>query len=159
MRRGHAVAGFSLVEFAILLVIFGAIAAASTMLGGKWVEKEEHKSSKLNTKTVEEALDAYRKLNGRLPCPADPTLAPDDANFGVEAANAGTCTGGAPAAGTAAGGAGNTVIGVVPTKTLGMGNNLVVDAWGNRFDYYVDKRMTGDNAFTVYNPSNAVSVG
>lgn len=155
MRRGHAVAGFSLVEFAILLVIFGAIAAASTMLGGKWVEKEEHKSSKLNTKTVEEALDAYRKLNGRLPCPADPTLAPDDANFGVEAANAGTCTGGAPAAGTAAGGAGNTVLGVVPTKTLGMGNNLVVDAWGNRFDYYVDKRMTADNAFTVYNPSNA----
>lgn len=154
MRRGHAVAAFSLVEFAILLVIFGAIAAASTMLGGKWVEKEEHKSSKLNTKTVEESLDAYRKLNGRLPCPADPTLAPDDANFGVEAANAGTCTGGAPAAGTAAGGAGNTVVGVVPTKTLGMGNNLVVDAWGNRFDYYVDKRMTADNAFTVYNPSN-----
>ncbi len=154
MRRGHAVAGFSLVEFAILLVIFGAIAAASTMLGGKWVEKEEHKSSKLNVKTVEEALDAYRKLNGRLPCPADPTLAPDDANFGVEAANAGTCTGGAPAAATAAGGAGNTVVGVMPTKTLGLGNNLVVDAWGNRFDYYVDKRMTGDNAFTVYGAAN-----
>ena len=57
MRRGHAVTGFSLIEFAILLIIFGAIAAASTMLGGKWVEKEEHKASKLNTKTGEEVLD------------------------------------------------------------------------------------------------------
>lgn len=154
MRRGHAVAGFSLIEFAILLIIFGAIAAASTMLGGKWVEKEEHKASKLNTKTVEEALDAYRKVNGRLPCPADPTLTPDDANFGVEAAVAGTCTGGTPAAATAAGGSGNAVVGVIPTQTLGMGKNLVVDAWGNRFDYYVDKRMTADNAFTVYGAAN-----
>lgn len=134
------------------MVIFGAIAAATTMVGDKWIEKEEHKSSKLNAKTVEEALDAYRKVNKRLPCPADPALNPGDAGFGEELYTGGACAGTLPAA---AGGTGNAVVGVLPTKTLGLGENLVTDNWGNRFDYYLDKRMATENAFSVYPPASS----
>lgn len=133
------------------MVIFGAIAAATTMVGDKWIEKEEHQSSKLNAKTVEEALDAYRKINKRLPCPADPALNPGDAGFGEELYAGGACAGTLPAA---AGGTGNAVVGVLPTKTLGLGENLVTDNWGNRFDYYLDKRMATENAFSVYPPAS-----
>lgn len=151
MCRVSRIAGFSLIEFAILMIIFGGLAAAATLLGDKWIEKEEHKSSKLNAKTVEEALDAYRKVNKRLPCPADPALNPGDAGFGEELYTGGVCAGTLPAA---AGGSGNAVVGVLPTKTLGLGENLVTDNWGNRFDYYLDKRMATENAFSVYPPAN-----
>ncbi|MBA4130683.1 MAG: hypothetical protein C0519_04585 [Hyphomicrobium sp.] len=134
------------------MIIFGGLAAAATLLGDKWIEKEEHKSSKLNAKTVEEALDAYRKVNKRLPCPADPALNPGDAGFGEELYTGGACAGTLPAA---AGGTGNAVVGVLPTKTLGLGENLVTDNWGNRFDYYLDKRMATENAFSVYPPASS----
>ncbi len=47
---------------------------------------------------VEEAMRGFMALNGRRPCPADGQYGVNTANFGIEAANPGSCTGGAPAA-------------------------------------------------------------
>jgi hypothetical protein len=47
---------------------------------------------------IEQATKAFMKLNGRRPCPASGQYAVNSANFGIEAATPGTCTGGTPAA-------------------------------------------------------------
>lgn len=147
--------GFSLVEMSILLVIFGGLAAASTMLGSKWIEGSEVQTTRTNLKTIEKAITAYIKLNNRLPCPADESVASTSANFGKEAENPGTCAGGT-LQGTGA--TGEVLRGVVPFQTLGMGKNMAYDAWGNRLTYYVDRRMTEDNAVIEY-PANNTTVG
>lgn len=149
------IAGFSLIELSILMVIFGGLAAASTMLGSKWVEGSEVQTTRTNLKTIEKAITAYMRLNNRLPCPADESLSPTSANFGKEANNPGTCAGGA-LQGTGA--TGEVLKGVVPFQTLGMGKNMAYDAWGNRITYYIDRRMTAENALAI-NPVNSTTVG
>lgn len=139
---------FSLVELSILLVIFGGLAAASTMLGSKYIEGSEVQTTKQNIDTIEQAIDAYVRLNNRLPCPAPETLNPDDVDFGKEATGLGTCT-------TATATSGQAMKGVVPFQTLGMGKTMAYDAWGNRLEYYVDKRMTAEDALNTYPPQNA----
>lgn len=144
--------GFSLVELAIILIIVGGIAAMTATLGVKWVAKEEVSSIRLNLQTIENALDNYARRNLRLPCPADPSITdPTDPNYGVEAANMGNCTGGAT---QAEGVGGTTVRGPVPAATLGIGKNLMRDIHGNYADYYVDSRMTEDNAMKQYHVDN-----
>src|SRR6185312_11049208 len=92
---------------------------------------------------VEQALTGFMASNGRLPCPADGSYAVNTANFGVEAANPGSCTGGAPAAplGPDAG-TGYVVGGVIPTKTLNLDDSYQFDEWGRRITYVVDTRAT-----------------
>lgn len=138
--------GFSLIEMAVLLIIFGSILAMSFTLGSAWMDKEEFKATQLNIKTIEDAMDRYRRLTDRFPCPANLTLPTTDANYGFEAANAGTCTGGTPFAN--ASGAG-VVYGAIPTKTLNIGDNLMLDNWGNRLVYYIDTEMTQENALDM----------
>lgn len=147
--------GFSLVEMAVLLVIFGGLAAASTMLGSKWVEGTEVQTTRSNIETIEKAIDAYVRLNRRLPCPAPETVSSSSSDFGKEAEGLGDCTAGTDDAESAST---DTRKGVVPFKTLGIGKSLAYDAWGNRLSYYVDKRMTVENAVDLY-PVNSVIPG
>lgn len=92
---------------------------------------------------IERATTGFMAAYGRRPCPADGQYGVDTANFGIEAANPGTCTGGTPAApmGPDAG-TGNVVAGVVPTKTLGLSDDYAFDEWGRRITYVVDRRAT-----------------
>lgn len=143
MRRG-----FSLIEMSIILLVFGGLAAASTMLGSKWVEGTEVQSAKMNIQTIEKAIAAYARINQRLPCPAPDSVASTDANFGKEAATPGTCTGATSASG-------QVMLGVVPFQTLGIGKSLAYDPWGNRIAYYVDMRMTAEDAMITHPASDA----
>lgn len=140
----HLQDGFSLVELAIVLVIFGGIAAMSLTLGYGWLDQERFNTSKVNIQTIEMAIDEYRKRNNRLPCPADLTMTNSNANFGVEASNPGACTGGAIVATTTT--SANVVFGAIPATTLGIGKNVMQDNWGRLFVYYVDTRLTAEDA-------------
>ncbi|MEI6730414.1 MAG: hypothetical protein WCL30_04075, partial [Pseudomonadota bacterium] len=107
---------------------------------------------------------------GRLPCPGDLTLAENTANFGIEAANKGSCTGGTPAANFVNSAAdpdnadpnydavtlNKVVAGAVPTKTLMLPDKYAYDSWGRKIFYSVDIRATGNSAFLTYNSSNSV---
>src|SRR5205085_2708177 len=44
--------------------------------------------------------------------------------------------------------ASETVGGVLPTKTLGLPD--MVDPWGRRYSYHIDRRATELSAFTIY---------
>src|SRR4051812_3585812 len=92
-------AAFTLIEVCLILVVL-------TVLGGIMLEKltQDTRRTKVDNlqkklDKIERALQAFSKINNRLPCPADGTFKRDAAaNFGIEAGNPGTCVGAVPAA-------------------------------------------------------------
>lgn len=139
-------AGFSLIFISILLTVAALIFVA--FLPGKDAGDTNQKMIRNVNKLerVEEAMRSFMAANGRRPCPADGQYVENSPNFGVEAANPGSCNGGAPAAplGPDAG-TGHVVGGVIPTKTLSLPDELQYDEWGRRFTYVVDVRATSNS--------------
>src|ERR1700722_15741635 len=87
-------AGFTLLWMSILLTD-AALVCVSVLPGqdaGDNNQKQIATTKKLEK--VEEAMRAFMAFNGRRPCPADGQYGINTANFGIEAATAGTCTGG-----------------------------------------------------------------
>lgn len=111
-------AGFTLVEMAIVLVIIGLLLAGLLMPLSAQVESRRISETQKALDEINQALLGFAVANGRLPCPADPTLDTTNASAGVERT---TCTGA-------------NQLGVIPWKTLGVSET---DSWGRRFTYRV----------------------
>ena len=114
-------AGFTLAEMAIVLVIVGllltsVISTVSTQIDARNIAETQ---SRLNQ--IKDALIGFAQANGRLPCPADGTIATGQPNAGTEQFSGSACTS-----------ANN--FGVVPWATLGVSET---DVWGRRFGYKV----------------------
>lgn len=154
--------GFTLVEMSIVLIIMSVVVGSGFALATRMNEREKEDVTLARLDAIEKALLDYRKANDRLPCPADGTVNPDNANYGIEAANSGSCDGGTPAANfTAATHATKTVYtdttvvgGTVPIVTLGLPKEYGIDGWGNKFSYHIDARATERSAFSTYTISN-----
>ena len=132
--------GFSLLQIATVLMV-GTVVLISILPGGDAGDNNQKNitnAQKLDK--IEDAMSAFMAVNGRRPCPADGQYDVSSANFGLEAANHGNCTGGTPAA--PLGPNNNVVGGVIPTKTLGLPDDYAFDAWSRRFTYVVDRRAT-----------------
>jgi hypothetical protein len=138
----HLRAGFSLVTASVILTV-AALVFVSILPGDTGSNNKKNLVNTNKLERVEEAMRSFMAVNGRLPCPADGQYAFNTANFGIEAATPGTCTGGTPAAPLGPDtGTGFIVGGVIPTKTLALPDDYAVDAFGHRFGYVVDKRAT-----------------
>lgn len=107
-------AGFSLVEMAIVLVIFALLAGGLMMSLTTQQEIQRLSEVRRQLADIREALIGYVVANGRLPPPADPAIA-------------------SGAAGAGALDEGRTA-GVLPWATLGLPET---DPWGQRFTYRV----------------------
>jgi len=129
--------GFTLIEMAIVMVVIGLVvsgglaAVAPIVRQGKVVETNQ----KLDR--IQSALKLYAIQNGCLPCPANGALpsttagnrhgeAQDSANAYYNTGCRGTGVTGCRAA------AGSSV---VPWVNLGLAEEEVTDAWGNRISY------------------------
>ena len=115
--------GFSLVEIAIVLAILGFVLTIGLQASGAYFSHERRKVSLARVAGLDVALANYVAVQGRLPCPADGSLATGVALAGVEARTAatGVCT------------AMDT--GVVPWVTLGVTEAEALDGWNNRITY------------------------
>ena len=111
--------GFTLAELAIVLVIVGFLLGGLLMPLSMQTDLRRISDTRKSMDEIKEALIGFALANGRLPCPADPTIPDSTGNAGVERA---TCA-------TAA-----TQIGVIPWVTL---NVAETDQWGRRFKYRV----------------------
>ena len=130
--------GFTLIEIAIVLVIVGLLLGGLLMPLATQVEVQRRIETEKTLKEINEALIGFALVNGRLPCPADPTIPTGTANAGV-ARNTAVPPPPAPACGGAGG-----EYGVVPWVTLGVGE---LDSWGRRFTYRVTQSYgDADNA-------------
>lgn len=145
--------GFTLLELAIVLAIIGLVAMAGIVVLVSSIDRRQYAETNAKLEAIEKALLEYRRAFNRLPCPGDITLGIAAADFGVEGATAGTCTGGAPAANFTSG---EAVAGMVPVKTLRLPDDYALDGWGDRIFYAIDRRATGTNAFTTYDITSAL---
>jgi hypothetical protein len=154
----HPRAGFSLIWVSIILTA-AAIIMVSTLPGQEAGSNNAKITSTIqNLDRVEEAMRAFMARNLRRPCPADGSYAVNTANFGVEAATPGTCTGGTPAAPLGPDAAtGYLVGGTIPTKSLELDDSYAFDQWGRRITYVVDSRAT--SSFTCGTLQNSVKSG
>ena len=136
MRNG----GFTLLELSVVLVLIAVV------LGGGWVTLNGYlQASRYNFTVarmdmIEKTLLDYSVANSRIPCPSDLLLTAGNANYGIEAANPGTCLSGTPAATFKS--ASGMVEGGVPTRTLRLPDDYLYDGWGRRLRYAVDPIYT-----------------
>ncbi|WP_152053044.1 prepilin-type N-terminal cleavage/methylation domain-containing protein [Tautonia marina] len=140
--------GFTLLELTIALVIIAIVTAMGMSVVPETLQSVRRAETEKKLTAIETALKQFINVYGRLPCPADITLPETDANFGVEAANAGSCTGGTPAANF--GPVKKVVEGAVPITTLGLPKSALYDGWGRRIAYAVWAKMTENRAFLTY---------
>lgn len=139
-------AGFTLLELTIVLLIIGTVLSGGVVVTAAMLTRMQTSETEHKLATIEEAILHYRRAFNRLPCPGDITIAPDAANFGMEAPDIGTCTGGTPAANF--GPASTTVVaGGLPTVALQLEDDYAVDGWGRKFLYAVDTQFTSADAF------------
>lgn len=116
--------GFTLIEMAIVLVIFGLILSAFLL---PLRAQREQAAQALTVNTLDRAKQAllgFAQSKGRLPCPAV-------GSSGVESQAAGICV---------------SKVGFLPAVTLGVqpadSKGFAIDAWNNKIGYAV----TGSNA-------------
>ncbi len=129
-------AGFTLAEMAIVLVIVGLLVASVLSTVKTQLEARNIRETQNRLDQIKDALIGYAQANGRLPCPADGTLATGATGAGLEevvAAASDTCKPG-------------TKYRVLPWATLGV---TETDVWGRRFSYWVDQDFADSYAQTV----------
>lgn len=111
--------GFTLVEMAMVLMIVGLLLGGLIPTLTAQMESQRISETRKQMDEIQQALIGYAIINGRLPCPADPTIATGQGGAGAERTP--PCTG-------------NDSAGVLPWATLGVDET---DAWGNRYTYRV----------------------
>lgn len=162
LRRNAA---FTLIELSIVILVLSLLAAAAFRYATNATVIANTATLNQTLDVVETALQNYRNVFGRLPCPSDITLAENSAAFGVEVGTSGdgNCTGynfinsGADpdsADPDYIANTNNVVAGGIPTKTLKIDDKYAYDAWGKKIMYAVDKRITATSAFTTYTITN-----
>lgn len=164
--------GLTLIDASIALVIVGLL-TIPIIYGLKLLHNQY--STRINDSnfyTAAQALENFYSLNGYYPCPADPTLGPDDANYGQpnivvagggggndEKKNGGGNDngggnpggGGTPPAEAACvvppGADGVVLQGSLPFKALKMTAKESLDGWGNKITYAVTGTLTKQSTF------------
>jgi prepilin-type N-terminal cleavage/methylation domain-containing protein len=127
--------GFSLVELAVVMMIVALLLAAALIPFSTQIDLRNRADTQRTLESIKEAAIGYALTNGRLPCPADGTLAAGSATAGKEQFAANQCT---------------VTFGVVPWATLGVPE---VDAWGRRFSYYLVPEFADANSQNTWNAS------
>ncbi len=138
--------GFTLIELSVVLAIIGVILYGSMSLLVVSIQSSQVNTTVATMDAIENALLNFRVAFGRIPCPADLTLSASNANYGVEAANTGSCTGGTPAANFIA--ASGTAEGGVPTRALRLPDSYMYDGWGHKLRYAMNPNYSVSTSTT-----------
>lgn len=76
--------GFSLVELTILLMVLGVIMTGFLARYRPDMKSKNFQTTQSRSEILRTAMERFLTSNGRFPCPADPTLPPDDPAGGKE---------------------------------------------------------------------------
>lgn len=114
----------------MVLMIVGLLLGGLLVPLSAQMEQQKISTTEKLLDEAREALIGFAISNGRLPCPADGTIATGQTNAGVEAYNTSTNT----CTNLTGSGSSQAAGGVLPWATLGVSET---DAWGRRFTYRV----------------------
>lgn len=162
--------GFTIVEIAIVLLIFGFIVIAVLSTLGFYNEALKHDRTIDSMNSIQSTLFDHLALLESLPCPANPNLDENDPNYGIADCGAGWML--APILGrdvdnadgdnNPATGGENILIGAFPFQTL-LNNDLGVEAsekikalsgrssldgWNHKITYAVTQNLTNPLTYT-----------
>lgn len=121
--------GFTLLEMTIVLIVVGLVIGMVAPLIGQITDSTREKSTSVRLDGIEEAIVAFVRSEGRVPCPADPSATP----LGEER-NSCNSTG--------------TDDGIVPFRSLGLSEEAVLDGYGQFISYHVDDTYA-DNSLSA----------
>lgn len=76
--------GFTLIELCVVILISGLLMGGLIKSILAWQEFNVQQKYHEGTLVINETITAFYSVNGRYPCPADPTLDETDTNFGIE---------------------------------------------------------------------------
>jgi type II secretory pathway pseudopilin PulG len=150
MRATRAsVAGFSLIELAVVFTIVALLLASAMYTLSAQIETRNFEDTRRRLDQARELVLTFAVVNGRLPCPARSaaTAAPLTV-AGDEVRTAGAdpeCVGDA-VVDNYGGTNGAVTLGLLPARAIGFqqvdANGFAVDAWGNRLRYAVANLTT-----------------
>jgi prepilin-type N-terminal cleavage/methylation domain-containing protein len=133
--------GFTLIELAVVIAIGALLLGFGLSVLTAQLTNARIKATQSQANVIKKALITFIATNNRLPCPAVETLPDTNANYGVEAANPGTCTGTTDLTGASRG--------IVPWVSLGIADSAALDGWNRRFTYVVTTSQTNLVGWTV----------
>ena len=118
-----------MVELAVVIAIGGLLLGYGLSVLTAQLTSTRITTTRDQENVIKTALITFLATNNRFPCPAVENLPDTDANYGVEAATPGTCTGTTDLTGARRG--------VVPWVSLGLADSAALDGWSRRFTYVV----------------------
>lgn len=144
--------GYTLIELAIVIAIVGLLIGAGVGIVQRKNEAERFRVTNEHLDQIEQALHDFYSRNLRLPCPAqaDARIESDTTGeFGVEMAGyaSGTCPN-AP----------NDERGVVPVRTLGLPDDVMLDGWNRKISYQIASGMGSVDDFENQDNTANISV-
>ena len=160
MRRESLHRGFTLAEIAIVIAVIALFVGGLLMPLATQVELSRVRDTQRSLEAIRESLIGFAIANGRLPCPAVPTLATGSAPTAGNEVLTNTAPPAQPP-GTSGrwcqtddGTGADTALsaGVLPWVTLGVPET---DAWGRRFTYVVTSVFADEGGCASTNPSVA----
>jgi prepilin-type N-terminal cleavage/methylation domain-containing protein len=130
--------GFTLIEIAIVLVILTLLLVIVAPLAIGQAEINRRATTRARMDNIDKALILFAQRNQRLPCPADGTLDNTNAANGAETARdaAGNCTN-------------NQRTGIVPFRSLGLGDEDATDGRNLRFTFRIGAGLAKDGALNM----------
>lgn len=154
------ISGFTLVEMAMVLMIIGLLLGGLIPTLSAQMESQRTNETRKQLDEIQQALIGYAIVNGRIPCPAQATLATGQPNAGVETTTGNTCACKnsdptvADASVSKVACTDTSVTGVLPWVTLGIKET---DAWERRYTYRVTTRFADQIAANTTDCIPAVS--
>jgi prepilin-type N-terminal cleavage/methylation domain-containing protein len=129
--------GFTLIEIAIVLVILTLLLVIVAPLAIGQAEISRRATTRARMDNIDKALVLFAQRNQRLPCPADGALDSTNALNGAENRNAtGDCIG-------------NQQTGIVPFRSLGLGEEDATDGRNLRFTFRIGADLARTNALNM----------
>ena len=118
-NRISSQSGSALIALAALMTVLGVMMAFGIDAFKLRSAQDRYKETQEKIKIISHALDAWAQRNNRLPCPANPTV--DYTNSAYGTASTGVSC--------------NFARGDIPYRQLGLPQDFMLDAWGNRILY------------------------
>lgn len=149
----NPISGFTLVELSVVLVVISLLVAGGLAASVSMVNRSAYIDTRTQLQQIEQSLQDYYTVNGRLPCVASLTEATSSSSFGVEIGATGTtCAGGAAESTPGhyrvdSGGGVMVRVGMLPVRTLGLSDSVAADKFGSRIVYAVTEKLTDAGQF------------
>jgi prepilin-type N-terminal cleavage/methylation domain-containing protein len=149
LKKYNASSGFSLLELSVVLLILALLITGGMALSLQRIEIAKKDVTVRRMNNIEKALAVFLAKNGRLPCPASPSQLSSNTTFGAEQISTVSLPAVCITANTdiaSANLSSDTLYqGAVPIMSLGLSDSHMLDGWGNKLSYAVQRTFINNN--------------